>query len=141
VLDIGFNHMSMASFTETGGSMVGLEVLEARDTFVSAPPSIEFGGTFMRPGAKYWWRPYVRLAYLGLGFGGAPELEARFVGSPDDAEPFIFVSGLEQDYGQMAFGIDVMSSKRNVFRLEANAILGSATTEYGFEGSWSYFFK
>jgi hypothetical protein len=52
-----------------------------------------------------------------------------------------FESGLERDFAQLAIGLDFLGSKQNVIRLEANGIKGSATTQYGIEGSWSLFFK
>ena len=76
-----------------------------------------------------------------LGIGSTPELTAKFAGAQDGVAGFVFESGLERDYFELALGLDFLSSEKNLFRLEANGIRGDATTGYGFEGSWSYFFK
>ena len=140
-LDVGANHMKFFGFTESGTTPMALDIPASSDTYVSVYPSLEIGGVLDRSHRKTKWRPFARVGYMGLGLGGAPGLEASFVGAPDEVTTFMFESGLERDYAELALGIDILSSKTNLVRLEANGLFGDATTQYGIEGSWSIFFR
>jgi uncharacterized protein with beta-barrel porin domain len=129
LVDLDATTIWSGGFTERGAAAAGLNVRGQTDTVLSVAPAVEVGGQFALAGAT-WLRPFLR---AGVRLFGTDELgtTASFIGSPTDVSAFTATTPLDRWMGEVASGLEILSSDRFDARLGYEGRFGERATQHG----------
>ncbi len=124
-IDLGWTEISGDAFDELGAGPAALSVKSTNDTFVTSRLDLLFGGDIPSDGDMIY-RPFLRAAYTHLHTGTATEISARLAGAPDTVPNFTQVLPLDHNFVTIATGIEFLSGKNWMLRLEYDRQLAAS---------------
>ena len=108
-LGFGVAHVDSDGLRESRGDVASLDVGSFDETFFNVNPEIEFGGNFAFANGVNL-APYMSLGALTYSQDEI-STSSRFVGAPDDLDPFQTVFELDDVVGQLSAGANVQFSE------------------------------
>ncbi|MHB8111351.1 MAG: autotransporter family protein [Syntrophorhabdaceae bacterium] len=127
ILDGTINYGRMAGFTESGIGGANLSVDGRSETTISARPALEVGGEISFKNGILA-RPYIRAGLFHIFSGTSPDITARFEGAPANVPPFTIRSKIDSDMAYVSAGIDVLSTRGMVLRIDYSGLFSGNVT-------------
>ena len=128
MLNIGFNHINVDGFTETGAGALNLLVAPASTTIFSGGPAVEIGATVMAQGLAF--RPYAKFGLTFLS-EDAFTTNARFAAAPETIAPFTTQMRFDDVFADVSAGVQWFSASGINLRLNYDGRFGDSSEQHG----------
>ncbi|MBW8640676.1 autotransporter domain-containing protein [Hoeflea sp. WL0058] len=129
-VDIGFDHVNMNGFTETGAGGASLTINDNAQTYYSIQPSIEIGGEIAAANGVLF-RPSVSVGLTQFLGDAAPATSASFADTPAGIAPFTIGSEFDTTYFDVTAGLEVLATERLSLSAEGFGQFSDSITSYG----------
>ncbi|MBW8640303.1 autotransporter domain-containing protein [Hoeflea sp. WL0058] len=129
-VDIGFDHVNMNGFTETGAGGASLTINDNAQTYYSIQPSIEIGGEIAAANGVLV-RPSVSVGLTQFLGDAAPSTTASFSDTPAGIAPFTIGSEFDTTYFDVTAGLEVLATDRLSLSAEGFGQFSDSITSYG----------
>jgi Autotransporter beta-domain len=127
MVDVGATYVDLDGYSETGAGAFNLRIASHSDWLFSVSPAIEIGGE-IADGSGTLYRPFIR--------GGVTVFDkddmttsANFAGAPVGVAGFTVKSELDNVFGEVAAGVQVLTSSGVNMKLEYEGRFGEHTTQ------------
>ncbi|MBW8640301.1 autotransporter outer membrane beta-barrel domain-containing protein [Hoeflea sp. WL0058] len=129
-VDIGFDHVNMNGFTESGAGGASLTINDNAQTYYSIQPSIEIGGEIAAANGVLF-RPSVSVGLTQFLGDAAPSTTASFSDTPSGIAPFTIGSEFDKTYFDVTAGFEVLATDRLALSAEGFGQFSDSITSYG----------
>ncbi|MBW8640827.1 autotransporter outer membrane beta-barrel domain-containing protein, partial [Hoeflea sp. WL0058] len=129
-VDIGFDHVNMNGFTESGAGGASLTIDDNAQTYYSIQPSIEIGGEIAAANGVLF-RPSVSVGLTQFLGDASPSTTASFADTPAGIAPFTIGSEFDTTYFDVTAGLEVLATERLSLSAEGFGQFSDSITSYG----------
>lgn len=128
MVDVGFAHLSVDGFTETGAGALNLAVASLSETIFSGGPAVEVGATYTIAGAVV--SPYFKAGVTFLSEDGFTT-SSQFAGAPAALSPFFTTSKFDDVFADLSAGVQMFSDDGVNLRLNYDGHIGENSDQHG----------